>query len=170
MILKLAQAFALARKYRVELKLMTLPDGGGAPEGRRERKSWQFLPEKFGFSGFSNLARWPRSPANNSEACPISPSAAPPQLPRQEELRPGRAVRRAGAGARRAPLLPERINAFPTRRVHRSARTQICPYGTGRAWPVPYMAGRNHCGAFYVVRSLFPCWKIVPFPFGGAAE
>ena len=84
------------------------PDGGGAPEGRRERKSWQFLPEKFGFSGFSNLARWPRSPANNSEACPISPSAAPPQLPRQEELRPGRAVRRAQACVFHRLLLPVR--------------------------------------------------------------
>ena len=56
MILKLAQAFALARKYRVELKLMTLPDGGGAPEGRRERKIGSFCRKTFGFSGLSKFS------------------------------------------------------------------------------------------------------------------
>ena len=91
---------------RKNLKLMTLPDGGGAPEGRRERKSWQFLMENIWFSGFPDLARWPRSRAKHTETRPISPSAAPPQLPRQEEPRPGRAAKRAGAGAERRPLLP----------------------------------------------------------------
>ena len=101
-------------------------DEGGAPKGRRERKSRSFCRKNFGFSRLSGLARWPRSPAKSSKVRPISPSAAPPQLPRQEELRPGRAAERAGADADRAPLLPE------------------------RAWPVPYNgpAERFWCGRY----------------------
>ena len=66
-------------------------DEGGAPKGRRERKTGSFCRKIFGFSGFSDLVRQSRSRAKPSETRPISPSAAPPQLPRQEELRPGRA-------------------------------------------------------------------------------
>ena len=123
------------------LKLMTLPDGGGAPKGRRERKTGSFCREIFGFSRLSNSARQSRSPAKNSKVRPISPSAAPPQRPRQEKLSPGRAAECAGnrcvlqassAGTGMArplqgpaepfwciqcggPVLAERINAFPTR-------------------------------------------------------
>ena len=72
-------------------------DEGGAPKGRRERKTRSFCRKMFGFSRFSNFAWWPRSPAKHSKARPISPSAAPPQLPRQEELRPGRARNAPGS-------------------------------------------------------------------------
>ena len=85
----------------------------------------------FGFSGFQNLARQSRSRAESSKARPISPSAAPPQLPRQEELRPGRAVRRAGAGIFCGCLLP------------------------GRAWPVPYNGPAEPfwCGGYRQART-----------------
>ena len=65
---------------RKNLKLMTLPDGGGAPEGRRERKSWHFSG-KYSVFPDSNLVRWPRSPAKifgSPSYLSLSGSAAAP--------------------------------------------------------------------------------------------
>ena len=96
-----------------------VPRRGGGRE-----KTGNFCRKKFCFSGFSNLARQSRSSVEHSKTRPISPSAAPPQLPRQEARRPGRAAERAGVGAFCWPLL------------------------LGRAWPVPYRVRRNGFGAF----------------------
>ena len=86
-----------------------VPRRGGGRE-----KSGSFCQKIFSFSGLSILARRSRLHAKHSKSRPISPSAAPPQLPRQEELSPDRAAERAGAGTFCRPLLP------------------------GQAWPVLY--------------------------------
>ena len=95
-----------------------VPRRGGGRE-----TSGSFCWKIFGYSRFSNLARWPRSHAKYSKARPISPSAAPPQLPRQEELRPDRTRNAPENSAFCRPLLPE------------------------RAWSVRHMARRNGSGA-----------------------
>ena len=136
---------------------MTLPDGGGAPEGRRERKTGSFYRKIVGFSGLSILARRPRSSAKHSEARPISPSAAPPQLPRQEELSPGRA-RNAPESVRdvrrccRNTLIHSEIRRFvPVSYVLRARRFYLLLTGE-----VPRRGGgREKTGSFY--------WKIFGF-------
>ena len=139
-----------------------------APKGRRERKTGSFCRKIFGFFRFSYLARWPRSRTKPSKARPISPSAAPPQLPRQEELSPGRAVRRAGVSGECAPLLPERINAFRNPPIcsdfDRSARLQI---RSGACLPltreVPRRGGGREKPAVFAGKySVFPDFQFWP--------
>ena len=74
-----------------------VPRRGGGREEAVGHCRMRSLP-----SGRSDSARQSRRLAEQSEACPISPSAAPPQLPRQEELRPAGAAERAGVPARDA--------------------------------------------------------------------
>ena len=123
-------------------------DEGGAPKGRRERKSGSFCRKIFGFSGFSNLARQSRSPAEPSKTRPISPSAAPPQLPRQEALRPGRA-RNAPGLVRSAGLCcwdghgPSPAGCGGTIPVH-SIQVGRCCRNTGMYAPGVWRNGRGY--------------------------
>ena len=57
------------------------PDGGGAPEGRRERKSWQFLPENIRFFRifkFSPVAAFACRTFGSPSYLSLSGSAAAP--------------------------------------------------------------------------------------------
>ena len=90
------------------LKLMTLPDGGGAPEGRRERKIRQFLPEKirlFRISRFGPAVSFTRKTFENPPYLSLSGSAAAPPSGGAKTWQP---AERAGAGLLRAPSLPSR--------------------------------------------------------------
>ena len=100
------------------LQVLPPPDGGDAPEGRRERKNHSFCRKKFGFSRFSILAWWPRLPAKTfgspsylslSGSAAAPPSGGAKTWPRAE---------RAGAGTFRGCLLPGRAWPGGTGVVH----------------------------------------------------
>ena len=101
-------------------RVLPPPDGGCATEWWREKKSYSFCQKIFGFSGFPNLAWWPRSPAKTFGNLPylsLSGSAAAPPSGGAKtwpccETRRGRCVLRVPAAGPGMAAAPTRCGAF----------------------------------------------------------
>ena len=126
-----------------------LPLTREVPRRGGERESRQFLLENiriFRTFNFGSAVSFTRRAFESPPYLSLSGSAAAPPSGGAKPwpcraARWGRCVLRASA-ARTHECVPYRAW------VHEPKHAQICQCGTRRAWPVPYMARRNHYGAF----------------------